>query len=289
MVDSRETDALSGVETTGHEWDGIRELDNPLPAWWKWIFYATVVWAIGYWIAMPAWPLLDSYTTGVLGHSQRARVAEEMAAVKAAQGVYNQRIADATMEQIRTDPELLNFALAAGRSAFAVNCSQCHGSGAQGFVGYPNLNDDVWLWGGGLEDIRHTIAVGIRSSHPETRFNQMPAFLKDGLLSAPEVRDVAQYVLSLSGGATDPAAAVRGKPIFAEQCVACHGEQAKGSTELGAPDLTDAVWLYGGNLAAVTATVANSRNGVMPTWEAKLDKATIKYLAVYVHSLGGGR
>ena len=289
MADARERDAFSGTETTGHEWDGIKELDNPLPRWWLWIFYGCIAWSILYWIAMPAWPLIDSYTTGMLGWSQRARLADQMAAVEQGHAVYNDRIAAASLEEIRTDPELLNFALASGASAFAVNCSQCHGSGAQGFVGYPNLNDDAWLWGGTLDDIRRTIAYGIRSDHPETRFNQMPAFLTDGLLRPAEVRDIAGHVLALGGATVDAEAAARGAALFADQCAVCHGDAGKGNPELGAPDLTDAVWLYGGDLETVVASIAYSRTAVMPAWETRLAPATITSLAIYVHSLVGGR
>jgi len=289
VAKGRERDALSGIETTGHEWDGIRELDNPLPRWWLWVFYGCCLWAVGYWIAMPAWPLVSGYTQGLLGHSQRASLAEEMGAVKASQAAMNARIAAAPLETIRTDPELLRFALASGRSAFAVNCSQCHGAGAQGFAGYPNLNDDDWLWGGTLGDIERSIAAGIRSTHPDTRSNDMPAFGRDGLLTPAQIRDVTAYVLSLSGREAPPAALERGRALFAEQCAACHGERAKGNRELGAPDLTDAVWLYGGDFDTVAASVAGSRRGVMPTWDGKLDPATIKNLAIYVHSLGGGQ
>lgn len=284
----KHVDEISGVETTGHEWDGIRELNNPLPRWWLWTFYVTILWAIGYWIAMPAWPLISSYTRGVLDHSQRANVAEELAAADAQRQEFASKLADASLERIRTEPELLNFALAGGESAFKVNCSQCHGTGAAGGVGYPNLNDDDWLWGGKLDDIEHTIRYGIRSAHEETRTNEMPAFGRDQLLGADEISAVTDYVLSLSGGAAEGADLETGKTVFVEQCAACHMEDGKGSYELGAPDLTDGIWLYGGDRADVIATIRNSRGGVMPAWQGRLDSATIKQLAIYVHSLGGG-
>lgn len=288
MADNK-IDDVTGVETTGHEWDGIRELNNPLPRWWVLTFYVTVLWAIGYWIVMPAWPLVSSYTTGVLNHSDRANLAAELAEVKASQAVFAERLAAVSLEEIRTDAELLEFALAGGRSAFAVNCSQCHGSGAAGSVGYPNLNDDDWLWGGDLEAIETTILYGIRSGHDDGRENEMPAFGRDEILEPDQIQDVASYVLSLSGASDDAAAVERGAPIFAEQCASCHGEQGEGIAELGSPNLTDAIWLYGGEREAVVASISNSRNGVMPHWEGRLDDTVIKQLAIYVHSLGGGQ
>lgn len=284
----KHVDEVSGIETTGHVWDGIRELNNPLPRWWLWTFYVTILWAIGYWIAMPAWPLVSDYTRGLLGHSQRASIAETLAGTEAERQVYADKLAQASLEQIRTDPELLNFALAGGRSAFAVNCSQCHGGGAAGTTGYPNLNDDDWIWGGSLEAIEHSIRYGIRSGHDEARINAMPAFGRDELLDRGQIEAVSEYVLSLSGRATDAAMAEAGQAVFAEQCAACHMENGQGNRELGAPNLTDGIWLYGGEKADIVAAVRNSRAGVMPAWEGRLSEAAIKQLAVFVHSLGGG-
>ncbi len=288
MADHKEIDQVSGVETTGHEWDGIRELNNPLPRWWLWTFYACCIWALAYWIVMPAWPLISSHTEGFLGYSSRAQLAKSVERARDAQSVYLDRIDAASLEQIAADQELLDFALAGGRSAFAVNCSQCHGSGAAGFVGYPNLNDDDWIWGGDLDAISHTIHFGIRSDHDETRFNEMPAYGRDELLTREEIDDVAEYVLSLSNSGSDAAAAARGEVTFAEQCSACHMEDGGGNYELGAPNLRDAIWLYGGDKSAVVESITNSRAGMMPAWTGRLDEATIKKLAIYVHSLGGG-
>jgi cytochrome c oxidase cbb3-type subunit 3 len=284
-----EIDEVTGTETTGHEWDGLKELNKPLPKWWVWVLWATVIWSIGYWIAMPSWPLVSSYTKGVLGYSQREVVTRAVQEAKQAQSVYLEKIAVSDPAAIKSDPELLRFALAGGEAAFGDNCAPCHGRGAQGAVGYPNLSDDAWLWGGKLEDIQKTIAVGIRSGHSDARFNEMPAFGRDEILEPKQIADVAQYVLSLSGGETDAAAAGRGKAIFAEQCTACHGEEGKGNTELGAPNLTDKLWLYGGSKEAIEETIRNARNGVMPAWEGRLSPETIKELAVFVHSLGGGQ
>lgn len=290
MAGKKEIDSFTGVETTGHDWDGIKELNNPLPNWWRWVFWATVVWSVGYWVAYPAWPLWDGYTKGTLGYSSRAEVAQDLAAARAAQGGMRARIAAAPLETIRTDPELLEFALAGGRSAFAVNCSQCHGAGAQGAKGYPNLNDDEWLWGGSLSDIAHTIRHGVRNDTDEAaRASAMPAFLTDGILTGTEILDVVAHVGKLSGQEADAVAAARGAKIFADQCALCHGPAGAGNPELGAPALNNAIWQYGGDREAIVETVSRSRRGVMPAWGKILDEATIKQLAVYIHSLGGGR
>lgn len=289
MASQPESNNPQEIPTTGHEWDGIQELDNPLPRWWLWVWYACIAWSIGYWVAMPAWPLVSDYTRGLLGYSQRLALADEMKAAQGAQSAYRPKILAKSFEAIRTDPELLEFSIAGGRSAFAVNCSQCHGSGAAGFPGYPNLNDDAWLWGGSVKAIHQTIQYGIRSDHPDTRSAAMPAFLKDELLSASQVDDVAEYVLTLSSQPSNATAARRGTKVFAEQCAPCHRKTGKGNMEFGAPDLTDAIWLYGGDKATIYKTIANSRNGVMPSWETRLDPVTLKQLAIFVHSLGGGK
>ena len=288
MSKNREKDDVSGVETTGHEWDGIRELDNPLPRWWLIIFYACIVWSVGYWIAMPAWPLISDYTRGVLGHSQRLDVDAAVAALKADRAGLGEKLAKATPQEIEADPELAQAALAWGKSAFGDNCATCHGAGGGGNVGFPNLNDDIWLWGGTLDDIRQTIKVGVRTANPETRLSEMPAFGRDGILDAAQIADLSEYVLSLSGKSTDAEAVTRATQVFADNCAACHGADGKGMREFGAPNLTDADWLYGGDKDTIIATITNARYGVMPTWEARLDAPTINALAVYVHSLGGG-
>ncbi|MEQ8665619.1 MAG: cytochrome-c oxidase, cbb3-type subunit III [Rhodospirillales bacterium] len=290
MSEQKDIDAISGVETTGHEWDGIKELNNPLPNWWRWIFYATVVWSIGYWIVYPAWPTLSGYTQGVIGYSSRAEVAARLSEAEAAKSGYLARIEQASLEEIRSDEDLLNFALAGGRSAFAVNCSQCHGSGAQGSAGYPNLNDDEWLWGGDLEAIAFTIRHGIRNTvDEEAHYSEMPRFGTDEILTREEIASVAAYVRLVSGQDVEVDLAAGGSEVYAEQCAACHGENGGGDVTLGAPALNNAIWLYGGDQDAVVETITKSRYGVMPPWGRILDDATIKQLAVYVHSLGGGQ
>ncbi len=285
----KEIDEVTGVETTGHEWDGIKELNKPLPKWWLWTFYATIVWAIGYWVLYPAWPTMADYTKGVLGYSERQAVTKQVAQARAAQGKFRDALAETPLQQVKDDPELLRFAMAGGAAAFATNCAPCHGRGAQGFIGYPNLNDDEWLWGGSIEDIHDTIRFGIRSGHADGRDSQMPRFGIDGLLERKQITDTAEYVLSLTGRATDHEAVERGREVFAEQCIACHGEDGKGNRELGAPDLTDAIWLYGSSKDDVVESIRTGRGGQMPVWEGRLDPVTIKSLTVYVHSLGGGQ
>jgi len=284
-----EIDQITGVETTDHEWDGIKELNNPLPRWWLWVIYASIVWSIGYWFIYPAWPLVSDYTKGMIGYSQRLVVAGSLEEAKQAQSVYLEKIAAADPAAIKADPELLRFSLAGGEAAFGDNCAPCHGRGAQGAPGYPNLNDDDWLWGGSLDDILLTLKVGIRSGHPDTRANPMPAFGRDGILEPAQIADVTEFVLSISGSEADAEAATRGKEVFKEQCAACHGDKGKGNMELGAPNLTNRLWLYGGDRATITQTIRKSRAGVMPAWEGRLSSETLKQLAVYVHSLGGGQ
>jgi cytochrome c oxidase cbb3-type subunit 3 len=285
-----EHDEVTGTATTGHEWDGIKELNTPLPKWWLYTFYACIAWAAAYTVAYPAWPLINGATPGVLGYSSRADVAEEITAAKAAQGDQLARIAAASVEDILKDPAMLAFATAGGAAAFKVNCVQCHGSGAAGSPGYPNLNDDDWLWGGTAGAIHTTLQNGIRYTlNSDTRDSQMPAFGADGILTGEQITDVANHVVSLSGGEADAAAAGRGTQIYADNCAACHGDDGKGMVELGAPNLTDAISLFGNTVETVKAQVTKPRHGVMPAWAGRLDETTIKQLAVYVHSLGGGQ
>ncbi len=288
MADKRETDEHSGIETTGHEWDGIKELDNPLPRWWLYIFYASIAASLVYWVLMPAWPLASSYTQGLLGRSDRAEVAKELALLKTQRSAQFAKLENASLADIEQNPDLQAYALAAGGAVFGDNCATCHGTGGAGAKGYPNLRDDVWLWGGSLEDIQHTLRVGIRSGHPEARVSQMPAYGRDGLLEEAQITDLTHYVMSLSGMKHNAAAAGRATVLFAEQCASCHGAEGKGMVEQGAPDLTDKDWLYAGTEEAIHAQIWNGRNGVMPSWEKRFDAATIKALAVYVHVNAGG-
>ena len=287
--DSKQIDPLTGTATTGHEWDGVQELNTPLPRWWLWLFYATIVWSVGYWIVYPAWPLISNATQGVLGYHTRTAIVDDLAALKAQRGPMMEKLAGASVQQIAADPQLSDFARAVGRVAFADNCAPCHGSGGGGSKGYPNLNDDDWLWGGKLAEIEQTIAFGVRSGHSKAHDSQMPAFGKDGLLKAEEIIRVGNYVRSLASLSTRPGVDLAaGKKIYAENCALCHGPEGKGNREFGAPNLTDGIWLFGSDEATIIDVITNSRTGVMPAWTGRLDPVTIKALAYYVHSLGGG-
>lgn len=283
MATKPEKDSVTGTETTGHEWDGIKELNTPLPRWWIIIFWVCVFWSGLYYIVYPTFPGWE----GIWETTARKDVDRQMAAVQADRAKWLDKLSAASMEDIRKDGDLLNFAMAGGRAAFADNCAPCHGAGGAGGPGYPNLLDDDWIWGGGLEDIQTTITHGVRwAQNDDTRLSDMPRFGIDEMLDKSQINEVAAHVLSLSGGATSAGA---GAEIFAENCAACHGESGEGMAELGAPRLSDAIWLYGGDKATIVETVTNSRAGVMPAWGTRLDEVTIKQLAVYVHSLGGGQ
>ena len=293
MSASPHKDDVTGIDTTGHEWDEIRELNNPLPKWWVYSFYACIVWSFVYWIVMPAWPVFMNgawtYTGGVIGYEQRQVVENEVAEVTAGRQHYLDQIAAQDFDTIRSNGELMEIALAGGGAAFGDNCAPCHGSGAQGSTGYPNLNDDDWLWGGSIEDIHLTLQHGIRwESDDDTRLSEMPRFLADEILTKDEVYNVADFVLAISGQAEMTESATSGAALFESQCAACHGSDGTGNRELGAPNLTDAIWLCGGDRASVVESIANARAGAMPAWGDRLDPVTVKQLALYVHSLGGG-
>ena len=290
MAEHREVDAHTGTATTGHQWDGIKELNTPLPRWWVWLFYATIVWSFGYWVVYPAWPLVSSYTAGLIGYSSRAEVAVDVAALHKLRGEKGAALEKVALADVEKDPALLAFARAQGKAAFGDNCAPCHGTGAAGAKGFPNLNDDDWLWGGKVEDIEITIKFGIRAAHDETRQSQMPAFLRDGMLKPEQIVTVANYVRSLAGLPVRKGADLEtGKNLFADNCAVCHGPEGKGNKELGAPNLADKIWLYGADEKDIIQTISYARNAVMPAWTGRLDPLTIKALAVYVHSFGGGQ
>lgn len=287
MTDKKDIDEVTGTDTTGHEWDGIKELNNPLPRWWLWSLYGTIVWAIGYAIAYPALPLINGATAGLLGYSTRGEVAENIAAVEAANADWTTRLAEVELASLADDPDLNRFATQAGGSVFRTYCSQCHGSGAAGALGYPNLLDDDWLWGGDIENIALTIRHGIRNeADPDSRWTEMPAYGE--VFSPEETASVVNYVQSISGQDHDAALAAAGSELFLDNCSACHGEAGEGNPELGAPNLSDAIWLYGGDEAAITYSVVNARFGIMPPWTPRLSDAEINAVAAYVHQLGGG-
>jgi cytochrome c oxidase cbb3-type subunit III len=284
-----EKDSVTGTETTGHEWDGIKELNTPLPKWWVYLLYATIAYSLVYWVLYPSIPGITGYIGGVLGTNNRIALDEKLAAAEQRQAAYLDRIAGRSTDEITRDPQLLGFALAGGRSLFADNCSPCHGLGGAGQRGYPSLADDSWLWGGTLDDIETTILYGIRSGHDEARYSEMPAFGADELLTEEEIAAVADYVLSLTGRAADEGAAAQGAAVFADNCAACHGEGGEGDPAQGAPRLNDQIWLYGGERADIIAQVRKPQHGVMPAWSGRLDPVAIKMLTVYIYSLGGGQ
>lgn len=279
-------DEATGVHTVGHEWDGIEELDNPMPRWWLWSLYASIIWGIAYVIAYPAWPMIDRATEGVLGWSSRGQLAAELAEQDKARASTVAALADMPIEQLTANPALMRAAISGGRAAFKVNCVQCHGAGAAGSPGYPNLNDDDWLWGGDLKQIEYTIIHGTRQpGGKDTHNSLMPAFGRDQMLTDGQIGAVTDHVLSLSGRAKANRA---GAQIYADNCAACHGDGGEGNRTFGAPNLVDAIWLFGSSREEVKQQIANPRLGVMPAWGGRLDPVTIKMLAAYVHSLGGG-
>ena len=286
-MSEKHIDEVSGVETTGHEWDGIRELNNPMPRWWVWTFYATILWAVGYALAYPAIPLITSTTKGLLGFSSRAELQQDLELAKAGQIKFHDMIAAKTVQEIDADPALREFAIAGGASAFKVNCAPCHSSGASGGPGFPNLNDDDWLWGGDLDSIHATISHGIRfDTDPDTHVSEMPAFAE--MLDRAQIGQVAAYVWGMTNTPSDSARAGSGKQIFLDNCAACHGEDGRGKVDMGAPNLADAIWLKGRGEDAIARQVGAPKHGMMPGWSARLGDTTVKELTVFVHSLGGG-
>jgi cytochrome c oxidase cbb3-type subunit 3 len=285
----REIDEFTGTPTTGHVWDDIRELNTPLPRWWLWLFYATILWSIGYWLVYPSWPLISGYTQGVFGWQSRQAIVSDMAGLKAIRGPMTDRLAAASLQEIVNDPLLLEFARAQAKPIFNENCAPCHGAGGGGRKGYPNLNDDDWLWGGKLDQLAETIRYGVRAAGSKNRLGSMPAFGRDGILKRDQIEAVAQYARSLAGLPVGSKADMAlGKNVFTETCAACHGHDGKGKRDVGAPNLTDAIWLYGSDLDTIVDGLWNGRNGMMPAWVHRLDDNTIKALSVYVHTLGGG-
>ncbi|MEM6303457.1 MAG: cytochrome-c oxidase, cbb3-type subunit III [Pseudomonadota bacterium] len=275
------------VETTGHEWDGIEELNNPLPRWWLWTLYLTIIWGVGYTIAYPAWPLINGATAGLLGYSTRGEVAAEIEAVNARNSDVSTRLASADLSTLSRDDPAYHYGVSGGAAVFRAHCSQCHGSGAAGALGYPNLLDDDWLWGGTLEAIEYTVRHGIRNETDfDAHYSEMPAFID--ILEEGEITSVVQYVRAMSGQPHDAELSAQGATVYADNCAACHGDAGLGDPYGGAPNLTDAIWLYGGSEEAITSTVQNARFGVMPAWGQRLDEDEIKAVTLYIHQLGGG-
>ena len=286
-MSDKEIDQETGVETTGHDWDGIKELNNPLPRWWLWTLYLTIAWGIWYMIAYPAWPMIKGATEGYLGYSTRALVSADIAAFDEKNASLRAALTDIDLNTLAGNEDLNRFAIAGGAAVFRTNCSQCHGSGAAGARGYPNLLDDDWLWGGSIEEIAYTVNHGIRNEiDADARWSQMPAYSE--ILEADEIDKVVQHVISLSSTEFEAGLAAEGAVIFADQCSACHGDNAMGSRDVGAPNLADAIWLYGSDTASITESVKNARFGVMPPWGTRLSVSDVNSVAAYVHQLGGG-
>ncbi|MEM7197691.1 MAG: cytochrome-c oxidase, cbb3-type subunit III [Pseudomonadota bacterium] len=289
MSDEKEVDRLSGVETTGHDWDGIKELNNPAPRWWLWVFFLTCIWGVGYWVVYPAWPTLSGEgarggTAGSLGWTQYQQLEKKQAAIHARKANYLERFQDASFDAISQDAELYAFAVAGGQSAFKDNCATCHGTGGAGAKGYPNLNDDDWLWGGSVDSIYLTIKYGIRAQHEDTRISEMPAF--GAVLSDAEIDSLAAYIVNLANAQAQEGESAT---LFADNCAACHGAGGRGVQEFGGPNLVDQIWFYSdGDVGSIASQIRNPKHGVMPHWEGRLDDDTIHQLSIYVHSLGGG-
>lgn len=287
MANQKKIDPETGVETTGHSWDGVEELNNPMPRWWLWTFYATVAWSLLYVIAYPAIPLINRATGGLFGWSTRGEVAQDIAAFEASQAELRESLVTVDLRVLPENEALYRYAVQAGASIFRNNCSQCHGSGAAGAVGYPNLLDDAWLWGGTIDEIAYTVRHGIRNEEdPDARYSEMPAFGE--ILAEEEIDALVQHVLAISGQEHEAAQAEVGAGLFLENCVACHGEDGLGLRDLGAPNLTDAIWLYGGDPETLHETITYSRFGVMPPWGERLGEANVRAVSAYVHQLGGG-
>lgn len=282
-------DPVTGRTTTGHEWNGIEELNTPVPRVVFFFLAVTALFAVGYWILMPAWPTGLSYTKGLLGIDQRAVVAQQVREAAAERADWTSRIGATSLDAIARDPDLMRHVRESGRTLFLDNCSVCHGSKGTGGTGFPNLAARAWLWGGSPETIAETIAKGINSTNDDTRISQMLAFGRDGVLTGEQIRSVAAFVRSLSGQALsdgDKAMLSAGRQVFADNCASCHGDTGRGKHEVGAPDLADSVWIYGGDRQSVIETIYSGRQGHMPHWSGRLSPTDIKILALYVGTLG---
>jgi len=275
------------IETTGHEWDGIRELNNPLPRWWLWTFYLTIVWGLVYMVIFPAIPLINKATPGIIGYDSRAVLKHNINHYKQANAPLDRALITTPLEAIGENEELLHYARTGGAALYRTYCSQCHGAGAAGAKGYPNLLDDDWLWGGSLQSVYLTIRHGVRAPEDDdTRASDMPAFAE--LLETDQLIDVTHYVLALSGQPHNPSLTSSGQRVYTENCADCHGKEGGGDRELGAPNLGDAIWLYGGDRTNILATITNGRQGMMPAWQTRLSEAQLRQVTLYVHQLGGG-
>ncbi|MEO5364952.1 MAG: cytochrome-c oxidase, cbb3-type subunit III [Magnetococcus sp. WYHC-3] len=294
--------------TTGHQWDDeegapLKEWNNPLPAWWLYTFYATIIWSIIYWVIYPAWPVGNGATQGITGWTMYTELQEELDAADVQRKPFLTKLDQTDLAQVNADPKLFEFAKSGGKAIFGDYCAACHGSGGTGGKGFPNLTDNDWIYGGTYEAILETLNNG--------RAGMMPAHLdaKGGAFSAGQVDDLVNYVQSLSNMEHDAMAAERGKTLFMGDagCNNCHGDTGVGAllgsamgnkldASVGAPNLTDRIWLYGSDKETIRETISAGRNGRMPAWGTGFDglgkqmtPLQLKQLAVYVHSLGGGQ
>lgn len=289
-MDLGKRDVVTGRPTTGHEWNGIEELETPIPRVVFFFLALAFTFSVICWFLYPTWPLVWSYTKGLLHTDQRQVVTEDVRDAARLRVAWTAAIEKKSYAEIEADPALLRSAQETGRTLFMDNCAACHGVSATGGKGFPNLTAKAWLWGDGApEAIEETIRLGINSTNGDTRSSQMLAFGHDGILQRDQIDAVVAYVRSLSKLPPAQGDAERieaGKQIFAANCVACHGDNAKGNKDVGAPDLTDENWLYGSDPEAVFTTVYSGRQGHMPNWGARFSPLDIKILTVYVHTLG---
>ncbi|WP_417317178.1 cytochrome-c oxidase, cbb3-type subunit III [Emcibacter sp.] len=284
-----ERDPYSGYLTTGHEWDGITELNRPVPRV-IWLFLlATFLFALVWWVLMPSWPLGESYTKGILSEDQKKRLAQELAETENKRAQWQQLIVAGTYEKLLADPQIMPITQETGKALFGDNCAVCHGVKANGGPGFPSLTDQSWIWGGTAENIAETIRVGINSDHEDSRMSQMLAFGRDGMLAPAEISKVITYILSLPDPHSVPPEAApaisEGAQIFSENCASCHGETGQGNIELGAPNLIDDFWIYGGDRQSIYETIYRGRTGQMPQWEHRLSPAERKLLVLYILNL----
>lgn len=284
-LEQPERDSYTGYLTTGHQWGELKELNTPVPRVLYFFLTLTFLFSVGYWILMPAWPLGVTYTKGLLGIDQRKIVAASLQDEAMEHSVWSEKIQTESFSTIQSDPRLMNIVRETGHALFGNNCAACHGIDAKGGPGFPNLTTPSWLWGGKPEDIFNTIRVGINSAHPDTHVSQMPAFGRDQMLPRADVLKAATFVYSIShpnAKGLDAKTIEAGKAVFAANCVACHGNDARGNPELGAPNLTDAFWIYGGDLETIDTTIWGGRQGHMPTWEGRLTDLDRKILTLYL-------
>lgn len=278
-------DEQTGQTTTGHVYDGIEELNTPLPRWWLWTFYGTIVWGVVYTLLYPAWPLVTGATAGLLGYSTRAEVAARIDEHAQRNAALVGALVAADLASLSPQDDLHRYGTVRGEAVFRAHCSQCHGSGAAGAAGFPNLLDNDWLWGGTVDEIAHSIRHGIRNeTDPDAHYSEMPAFGE--MLERDEIDLLVDYVAALSS--TDEVAEGPATELYLDNCASCHGDNAQGDRDLGAPNLADAIWLYGGDPDSLTETITYARFGVMPAWGQRLSDADVRAVALYVHSLGGG-